>query len=83
MKYNSLTIKKPEQLIFGDAPLKVKTNRGLLIGSGCVYPEINFTLPPMEVSQKTLPEVRKHYREIVEIMLPEIGDAIILSEYGL
>jgi methanol--5-hydroxybenzimidazolylcobamide Co-methyltransferase len=80
MKYNSLSINNPEQLIFGDAPLKVKTKRGLIIGGGHVYPEINFTLPPMEVSQKTMPEVRKHYSEIVEGVLSR---AIDLHSEGL
>jgi len=36
-----------------------------VIGAGAVYPELNFTLPPMEVSLATLPEVKEHYRQIV------------------
>jgi methanol--5-hydroxybenzimidazolylcobamide Co-methyltransferase len=80
MKYKSLTISEPEKLIFGDAPLPVKTKRGLIIGGGQVYPEINFTLPPMEVSLKTLPDVRKHYTEITEGILER---AIELNSRGL
>jgi methanol--5-hydroxybenzimidazolylcobamide Co-methyltransferase len=80
MKYKSLAISNPDQLIFGDAPLKVKTNRGLIIGGGHVYPEINFTLPPMEVSVKTFSEVRKHYTEIFEGVLER---AIDLNSNGL
>jgi methanol--5-hydroxybenzimidazolylcobamide Co-methyltransferase len=80
MKYKSLAISNPDQLIFGDAPLKVKTNRGLIIGGGHVYPEINFTLPPMEVSVKTFSEVRKHYTEIFEGVLKR---AIDLNSSGL
>lgn len=30
-----------------------------------VYPELNFTLPPMLVEEATLAEVRGHYREII------------------
>jgi methanol--5-hydroxybenzimidazolylcobamide Co-methyltransferase len=80
MKYSTLTISKPELLIFGEAPLQVKTNRGLIIGGGHVYPEVNFTLPPMEVSLNTLPEVKRHYSEIVEGVL---GRAIELESEGL
>lgn len=80
MKYSHLVIDDPEDLIFGDAPLKVITRRGLQIGGGRVYPEINFTLPAMEVSLNTLPEVKKHYREIVEGVLSR---AVELHSQGL
>jgi methanol--5-hydroxybenzimidazolylcobamide Co-methyltransferase len=36
-----------------------------VIGGGTVYPELNFTLPTMEIGPSTLGEVRKHYQEIV------------------
>jgi hypothetical protein len=74
MKYKSLAVSNPDELIFGDAPLKVKTNRGLTIGGGQVYPEVKFTLPPMEVSVKTLSEVRKLYAEIAEGVLEPLGN---------
>jgi methanol---5-hydroxybenzimidazolylcobamide Co-methyltransferase len=80
MKYKKLAISSPEKLIFGDAPLLVRTPRGLIIGGGRVYPEINFTLPPMEVAQKTITDVRKHYTEIVEGVLER---AIDLHSNGL
>jgi methanol---5-hydroxybenzimidazolylcobamide Co-methyltransferase len=80
MKYKTLTISQPEQLIFGKAVHTVKTRRGLNIGGGLVYPEVNFTLPPMEVSLKTLHDVRKHYSEIVEGVLER---AIELESEGL
>jgi methanol---5-hydroxybenzimidazolylcobamide Co-methyltransferase len=69
MKYNSLKISNPDDLVFGSAPSQVKTKRGLIIGGGMVYPEVNFTLPPMEVSLHTMTEVRNHYKEIVEGIL--------------
>jgi methanol--5-hydroxybenzimidazolylcobamide Co-methyltransferase len=37
----------------------------MVIGGGQVYPELNFTLPPMEVCRDTLPKVTQHYREII------------------
>jgi methanol--5-hydroxybenzimidazolylcobamide Co-methyltransferase len=66
MKYNSLVITNHEDLMFGMAPKPVKTRRGLEIGGGQVYAELNFTLPIMSINENTLPEVFKHYREIAE-----------------
>ena len=65
MKYRELVISNPGDLIFGVAPKPVTTRRGLVIGGGVVYPELNFTLPPMSINATTLPEVREHYRSIV------------------
>jgi methanol---5-hydroxybenzimidazolylcobamide Co-methyltransferase len=80
MKYKKLAIDNAENLIFGDSPFKVQTRRGLIIGGGFVYPEVNFTLPPMEVSMRTLTEVTNHYKEIVEGVLQR---AVELNSYGL
>jgi methanol---5-hydroxybenzimidazolylcobamide Co-methyltransferase len=65
MKYRTLAIEKAEDLIFGYAPHPVTTPRGSVIGGGFVYPELNFTLPPMQISNETLSDVTTHYREIV------------------
>ncbi len=66
MKYKSLIITNPEDLMFGIAPNPVKTRRGLKIGGGQVYAELNFTLPIMSINESTLPQVYGHYREITE-----------------
>ncbi|MDO9615238.1 MAG: methyltransferase MtaB domain-containing protein [Bacteroidota bacterium] len=66
MKYKSLIITNPEDLMFGMAPNPVKTRRGLEIGGGQVYAELNFTLPIMSINESTLPQVYEHYREIAE-----------------
>jgi methanol---5-hydroxybenzimidazolylcobamide Co-methyltransferase len=66
MKYKSLIITDPEDLMFGIAPNPVKTRRGLEIGGGQVYAELNFTLPIMSINESTLPQVYEHYREIAE-----------------
>jgi methanol--5-hydroxybenzimidazolylcobamide Co-methyltransferase len=50
---------------YGVAPRPVATRSGMSIGGGTVYPELNFTLPTMSISEETMPEVRRHYREIV------------------
>jgi methanol--5-hydroxybenzimidazolylcobamide Co-methyltransferase len=65
MKYKKLEIESVDHLVFGKAPYPVTTPRGLIIGGGMVYPELNFTLPPMTVNEKTMPDISRHYREIV------------------
>jgi methanol--5-hydroxybenzimidazolylcobamide Co-methyltransferase len=66
MKYKTLVINNPEDLMFGTAPFPVKTRRGLNIGGGQVYAELNFTLPVMSINENTLDQVYTHYREIAE-----------------
>jgi len=66
MKYRNLIIEDPRELMFGIAPKPVTTRRGLVIGGGQVYAELNFTLPMMSINTNTLGEVYAHYREIAE-----------------
>jgi methanol--5-hydroxybenzimidazolylcobamide Co-methyltransferase len=66
MHYKSLAIADPSELIFGVAPQPVVTRAGLIIGGGTVYPELNFTLPPMSIDANTMPEVRRIYGQIIE-----------------
>jgi methanol--5-hydroxybenzimidazolylcobamide Co-methyltransferase len=63
--YQQLAIPDPANLRFGVAPRPLTTRQGLNIGGGLVYPELNFTLPPMFVDANTMPEVRRHYEEII------------------
>ncbi len=65
MKFKHLEIDNPQELVFGKAKYPVTTKRGLVIGGGTVYPELNFTLPPMSVTQDTYGEVKDQYREII------------------
>jgi methanol--5-hydroxybenzimidazolylcobamide Co-methyltransferase len=65
MEFKELTIKNPDDLFFGTAPNPVKTPRGLIIGGGMVYPELNFTLPMMSIDKNDHSKVIKQYREIV------------------
>jgi methanol--5-hydroxybenzimidazolylcobamide Co-methyltransferase len=66
MKFKKLIIEESGQLIFGKAPKPVKTRRGLEIGGGQVYAELNFTLPMMSINHDTLKDVYRHYRDIGE-----------------
>ena len=63
--FPKLAISDPAELRFGVAPHPLTTRQGLSIGGGTVYPELNFTLPPMLVEAATLPEVYEHYRGII------------------
>ncbi len=65
MKYRKLTIENEKDLIFGHAPNSVKTKRGLEIGGGIVYPELNFTLPEMKIDLNDITPVINHYKQIV------------------
>ena len=63
--FTELTISKPTDLLFGVAPRPLTTRRGMTLGGGLVYPELNFTLPTMFVDVTTMPEVRRQYHQII------------------
>jgi methanol---5-hydroxybenzimidazolylcobamide Co-methyltransferase len=46
-------------------PKPVVCKNGMVIGGGVVYPELNFTLPPMTIDESTLPEAGEHYRQMI------------------
>lgn len=64
-QYQDLAITNPDELLFGVAPKPLTTRHGLVLGGGKVYPELNFTLPPMIVKQETMGEVRNQYQQII------------------
>jgi methanol--5-hydroxybenzimidazolylcobamide Co-methyltransferase len=74
MHYQSLAISDPAELIFGLAPHPVTTRSGMVIGGGTVYPELNFTLPPMAINAGTFDEVRRIYTQIIEGALRRAAD---------
>jgi methanol--5-hydroxybenzimidazolylcobamide Co-methyltransferase len=61
-----LAVPDPEGLVFGVAPRPVATRNGLSIGGGLVYPELNFTLPPMLVEEATMADVLANYKEMAD-----------------
>jgi methanol---5-hydroxybenzimidazolylcobamide Co-methyltransferase len=63
--YFTLAIDNAENLRFGVSPKPVKTRRGMTIGGGMVYPELNFTLPNMEITAATMPAVLAEYRQMI------------------
>src|SRR5688572_1988655 len=60
-----LAVCSADDLLFGRAPRPVLCGHGVKIGAGHVIPEINFTLPPMDISEATWPEVRQQYSRII------------------
>ncbi|HXP63052.1 MAG TPA: methyltransferase MtaB domain-containing protein [Dongiaceae bacterium] len=64
-RFTRLAVSNAAELRFGIAPHPLMTRGGLNLGGGSVYPELNFTLPPMTVESATMPEVRSQYRQII------------------
>ncbi|WP_428940770.1 methyltransferase MtaB domain-containing protein [Fontivita pretiosa] len=64
-RFSSLAINDPSELRFGVAPRPLRTRSGLNIGGGVVYPELNFTLPPMLIQSDTMPQVLEQYRQMI------------------
>lgn len=74
MKYTSLAINDPLDLIFGQCPHPVSTRTGMIIGGGTVYPELNFTLPPISIEESTLDAVFRNYSQIIDGALRRAAD---------
>jgi methanol--5-hydroxybenzimidazolylcobamide Co-methyltransferase len=60
-----LAINNLNDFVFGSAPHPIQCGRGVVIGAGHVLPEINFTLPPMEIKEETWGQVIGEYREMI------------------
>jgi methanol--5-hydroxybenzimidazolylcobamide Co-methyltransferase len=82
--YSKLAIPNPADLVFGRAPHPVRTRSGMVIGGGDVYPELNFTLPPMEICASNWPEICRQYREIIggaTVRAAELGAPGLVIEF--
>jgi len=64
-KFTSTAYQNLDEFVFGDAKYPVKLKNGMVIGGGTVYPELNFTLPPMSVVDDTIKRAYEHYQEII------------------
>jgi len=74
MKYRSLAISDPAELIYGVCPHPIETRHGMKIGGGDVYPELNFTLPDIDIKANAMPEICRHYRQIVSESLERAAE---------
>jgi methanol--5-hydroxybenzimidazolylcobamide Co-methyltransferase len=68
-RYSKLAIAGPDELVFGVSPHPLECGLGLIIGAGRVFPEVNFTLPAMNMTDETWPEVVAHYDQMAEQIL--------------
>ena len=69
INYSVLTIPTLEGFTFGKSPRPVQCGHGLLVGGGDVYPELNFTLPPMSIEEKTWGAVLAEYKDVCDMIL--------------
>ena len=67
--FKTLAVSSPQDLTFGHSPKPVNCGFDLTIGNGTVFPEVNFTLPVMNVTKATWPEVLAHYEEMATNIL--------------
>ena len=68
-QYSTLAIPSQDQLLYGVSPHPLHCGLGLTIGGGQVFPEVNFTLPPMNIEPGTWAEVAAHYDQMAEQIL--------------
>jgi MtaA/CmuA family methyltransferase len=61
-----LAIADLDDFLYGSAPHPLVCGHGLEIGKGQVIPEINFTLPPIQISEENWNDIRQQYAEIIE-----------------
>jgi methanol--5-hydroxybenzimidazolylcobamide Co-methyltransferase len=80
LRYSTLAVERADDLLFGRAKYPLCTRRGMVIGGGMVYPELNFTLPEVSVDQVHLPAILAQYQEMISGAL---GRAIELCVPGL
>lgn len=64
LAYDSL-----DDFIYGSCPNPVTCRNGLVIGGGEIYPEVNFTLPPMNATLQTLPDAIGIYKSMIDGVL--------------
>lgn len=67
--YRQLAFPDPSQLVFGRSANPVSCGFDLIVGNGEVYPEVNFTLPVMEITAETHGEITTHYSEMIRGVL--------------
>jgi len=64
-KFDKLSISQLDEFIFGRSPHPVTLKNGMVIGGGQVHPEVNFTLPSMQITETTMPEVKAIYSQMI------------------
>lgn len=65
LSFKTTAYQNLDDFIYANAKYPVVLKNGLSIGGGTMYPEINFTLPPMNIEESTMPEVIRNYTQII------------------
>ena len=65
-QYTRLAVSELDEFVFGRCPRPLKVGRGLTLGAGTVYPELNFTLAPMAINAATMAEVLSEYAHMAD-----------------
>lgn len=73
-KFDKLAINNLDDFIYGTCPNPVTTKSGMVIGGGTVYPEINFTLPGMDVNDQTIDKALGIYSNIIDGVLKRAAE---------
>ena len=63
--FTKTAYENPDDFIYGKSPYPVTLRNNMAIGGGEIYPEINFTLPPMLITKDSMAEVVRNYREMM------------------
>lgn len=63
--FDKIAYDNVDDFVYGSAPRKLELPNGMVIGGGTVYPEINFTLPPMQVKDDTIQKAYSEYRTMI------------------
>jgi methanol--5-hydroxybenzimidazolylcobamide Co-methyltransferase len=79
-KYSTLAISSQDGLLYGVSPHPLECGLGLTVGGGLVYPEVNFTLPPINIADETWADVVAHYEQMAEQILRR---AVALATPGI
>lgn len=72
--FKTMAITNPDDLMYGVAAKPFTTQNGIVIGGGEVYPELNFTLPPMKVNEETIGKANRIYKEMIDGVLKRAAD---------
>jgi methanol--5-hydroxybenzimidazolylcobamide Co-methyltransferase len=74
IQFTKLAYQSIDNFLYGKCIYPVTCKNGRVIGGGEIYPEVNFTLPPMKATLDTLPDAKQIYKEIIEGVLKKAHD---------
>lgn len=72
-KWNKLAYNSHEEMTFGVCKHPVTCGFGITIGGGVVLPEVNYTLPPMDVTPEDETKILELYETIVNSVLSRMA----------